>query len=208
MPARPPRNVAITAAFAAAILAGAPLPAAEQGDPMATPAASETEKATFGGGCFWCIEAVFQTVKGVKSAVSGYAGGHAPNPTYKQVCAGDTGHAEVVQIEFDPKVITYEQLLDLFWTAHDPTSLNRQGADKGTQYRSIVLYHNDAQRQAAEKSKAKASAGSAKPFVTEIQPLEKFYPAEDYHQDYFDKNPNAAYCTVVIRPKVEKFKSH
>jgi peptide-methionine (S)-S-oxide reductase len=165
---------------------------------------NQTELATVGGGCFWCVEAVFQRIPGVKSVTSGYAGGHVENPTYKQVCTGRTGHAEVAQIEFDPRQVTYEKLLDCFWDAHDPTTLNRQGADVGTQYRSIILFHNDAQRLAAEKSKAAAQKKFSRPIVTEIVPLREFYRAENYHQNYFNSNPQQPYCTTVIRPKVEK----
>lgn len=161
-------------------------------------------KATFGGGCFWCTEAVFETEPGVLSVTSGYAGGHTRNPDYREVCTGETGHAEVIQIEYDPAVISYERLLEIFWKAHDPTTHNRQGADVGTQYRSIILYHDEAQRAAAEKSKQAAQAAFARPIVTEIVPLTTFYPAEEYHQDYFRKNPNAAYCRVVIAPKLHK----
>lgn len=166
----------------------------------------ETERATLGGGCFWCIEAVFERVEGVKSAISGYAGGNVKNPSYNEVCTGRTGHAEVVQIEFDPKQITFEELLDMFWKAHDPTTLNRQGADVGTQYRSIILYHNEEQKKAAINSKEKLEASGyyENPIVTEIEPLAEFYTAEDYHQDYYDKNPYAGYCSVVIRPKLKK----
>jgi peptide-methionine (S)-S-oxide reductase len=164
-----------------------------------------TQQATFGGGCFWCTEAIFQMLPGVKSAVSGYAGGSTPNPTYKEVCGGKTGHAEVIQIEFDPTAISYAQLLDTFWEAHDPTTLNRQGADVGTQYRSIILYHNPEQKAAAERSKATAQKHFRDPIVTEIVPLTRFWPAEDYHQEYYALNPTAGYCRAVIRPKVEKF---
>jgi len=167
---------------------------------------AKTERATFGGGCFWCLEALFETVDGVRSVTSGYAGGHAVNPTYEQVCAKNTGHAEVIQIEFDPSKISYEKLLDQFWHAHDPTTLNRQGPDSGPQYRSIILHHDDAQKQAAERLKKEAGARFKNPIVTEIVPLGTFYPAEDYHQDYFRKNPDQAYCRVVIQPKLEKFK--
>jgi peptide-methionine (S)-S-oxide reductase len=163
------------------------------------------ETATLGGGCFWCTEAVFQMLPGVKSVTSGYAGGTKENPTYKEVCSGNTGHAEVIQIAYDPKVISYEKLLETFWEAHDPTTLNRQGADTGTQYRSIILYSSDAQKAAAERSKAEAQKHLSRPIVTEIAPLKKFYPGEDYHQDYYRNNPNAGYCRAVIRPKVEKF---
>lgn len=161
-----------------------------------------TELATFGGGCFWCMEAVFETLYGVKAVTSGYAGGTKENPTYREVCEHTTGHAEVVQIEFDPKKISYDDLLGLFWESHDPTSLNRQGADAGPQYRSIILYQNDAQKAAAEKAKQTAQKDFSKPIVTEIVPLKKFYSAEDYHQDYFRNNPNQGYCSAVIRPKV------
>jgi peptide-methionine (S)-S-oxide reductase len=163
-----------------------------------------TQKAVLGGGCFWCIEAVYERMDGVKSVVSGYAGGAQPDPTYEQVCTGSTGHAEVVQIEFDPGVISYERILEIFWEAHDPTSLNRQGADVGTQYRSIILYSDKSQRAAAEKSRAKAGKQFERPIVTEIVPLKVFYCAEDYHQDYYANNPYAGYCTFVIRPKLQK----
>jgi len=163
-----------------------------------------TQRATLGGGCFWCVEAVFEGFKGVKSVTSGYAGGTLPNPEYKQVCTGKTGHAEVVQIEFDPLKISYEQLLDIFWESHDATTVNRQGADMGTQYRSIILYHDAAQKRAAEISKKGANRRFKDPVVTEIAPLNKFYPAEDHHQDYFQKNPTAPYCAFVIGPKLKK----
>lgn len=166
------------------------------------------ELATFGGGCFWCTEALFERVIGVKSVVSGYAGGPKPSPTYQDVCTGETGHAEVIQVEFDPKKIAYDQLLEIFWDAHDPTTLNRQGADSGTQYRSTIMYHNEAQKAAAEKSKAEAGKRFSQPISTEIVALTKFYPAEDYHQDYFRKNPNKPYCLVVIQPKLQKFLKH
>lgn len=166
---------------------------------------SQTQIATFGGGCFWCTEAVFQMIPGVKAVTSGYAGGTKTNPTYKEVCSGETGHAEVIQIEYDPKVVSYEELLKVFWEEHDPTTLNRQGPDSGTQYRSIILYSNQAQRLAAEKSKAEEQKHLRQPIVTEIVPLKKFYPAEHYHQDYYRNNPNQPYCRMVIRPKVDKF---
>jgi len=165
-----------------------------------------TESATFGGGCFWCAEAVFESMDGVVSVTSGYAGGAKPNPTYEEVCTGTTGHAEVIQIEYDPGKVSYERLLDLFWDGHDPTTPNRQGADVGTQYRSIILYHNDAQIQAAEKSRQEAGKRFRRPIVTEIAPLTVFYRAEGYHQDYFRNNPNAAYCRMVIRPKLDKLR--
>jgi peptide-methionine (S)-S-oxide reductase len=166
----------------------------------------KTEKATLGGGCFWCLEAVYDQIEGVKSVTSGYAGGTKPNPTYEQVCSGRTGHAEVVQLEYDPGAVSYEELLEIFWKAHDPTTLNRQGADVGTQYRSVILCHDDAQREAAEKSKKalEASGRFRDPVVTEIIPLETFYPAEAYHRKYYASNPHAGYCRVVIAPKLKK----
>ena len=166
---------------------------------------NHNELATLGGGCFWCTEAIFQMLPGVKSVASGYAGGTTENPTYKQVCAGNTGHAEVIQIEYDPKVVSYDKILETFWDAHDPTTLNRQGADSGTQYRSIILYSDERQKLAAEKSKAEAQKHFAQPIVTEIVPLKHFYKAEAYHQDFYRSNPNQGYCRAVIRPKVEKF---
>lgn len=165
------------------------------------------EKATFGGGCFWCTEAIYERVEGVHSVVSGYAGGTVKNPTYKQVCDGTTGHAEVTQITYDPKVVSYDELLEIFFKTHDPTTLNRQGADIGTQYRSVIFYHNDEQKQKAEyyKSELNKSGAWDNPVVTEISPLINFYSAEDYHQDYYANNPNQGYCAFVIGPKVEKF---
>lgn len=164
------------------------------------------EKATFGGGCFWCTEAVFQNLAGVEKVESGYAGGHLENPTYKQVTSGATGHAEVLQITYDPDVISFEELLEVFWETHDPTTLNRQGNDIGTQYRSIVLYHDDRQRELAEKYKAELEASGAfpAPIVTTVEPLQEFYPAEDYHQNYFNTHGHEPYCSFVIRPKVDK----
>ena len=162
------------------------------------------ETATFGGGCFWCMEAVYERLPGVLSVTSGYAGGHTANPTYHEVCGGDTGHAEVTQIKFDATKISYAQLLDVFWQAHDPTTLNRQGSDEGTQYRSIILYHDEKQKLIAEKSKLAAQQNFFKPIVTEIVPLTKFYSAEDYHQGYFDAHGHEPYCQIVIAPKLEK----
>ena len=170
------------------------------------PKTSTTELATFGGGCFWCTEAMFQTIKGVNTITSGYAGGKVANPTYEEVCSGATGHAEVIQIAFDPREVSFAHLMDVFWDAHDPTSINAQGADHGTQYRSIILYANEAQRAAAESSKKRAQAKFNGLIVTEIVPLVKFYPAEGYHQNYFSNHPNAPYCAAVIKPKLEKFK--
>lgn len=165
------------------------------------------EIATFGNGCFWCTEAIFQNLKGVEKVVSGYSGGHVENPTYKQVCTGTTGHAEVIQITYDPAVITYDELLEVFWKTHDPTTPNRQGNDVGPQYRSAVFYHNEEQKEKAEKYKKELNAAGAydAPIVTEITAFEKFYPAEDYHQNYFNLNGSQPYCSFVIRPKVEKF---
>ncbi len=164
------------------------------------------ESAVFGGGCFWCLEAVFEDVRGVEDVVSGYAGGSVENPTYEQVCRGRTGHAEVVRITYDPEVVTYEDLLEIFWKIHDPTTLNRQGADVGTQYRSVIFYVNESQRELARKSMEKAQKHFLDPIVTEISPLKKFWPAEEYHQDYFRRNPYQGYCQAVVAPKVEKFK--
>lgn len=161
-------------------------------------------KATFGAGCFWCVEAVFERLDGVQSVVSGYAGGTKEHPTYEEVCSGRIGHAEVAQITFDPAKISYDQLLGLFWKSHDPTTLNRQGADVGTQYRSVIFYHNEQQKTAAEQSKKQAQSMFADPIVTEIQPLTTFYEAENYHQDYYRNNANAPYCSMVIKPKLEK----
>lgn len=159
-----------------------------------------------GGGCFWCTEAAYELVPGVKAVESGYAGGKVKNPTYKQVCDGSTGHAEVIKIQYNSEEVSLTELLDLFWVIHDPTTLNRQGADEGTQYRSVILYADEAQRAAAEKSKAAAQANLGDPIVTEISPLREYYPAEAYHQDYFRNNPNQGYCRAVIRPKIDKLK--
>ncbi|HUI72079.1 MAG TPA: peptide-methionine (S)-S-oxide reductase MsrA [Spirochaetia bacterium] len=164
------------------------------------------ETATFGGGCFWCMEAVLQRIEGVLSVTSGYAGGSASQPSYEQVCTGDTGHAEVVQVEFDPHLISYEELLDVFWQAHDPTTLNQQGADVGTQYKSIILTTDDEQKKLAEASRKKAQKNWHDPIVTEIRPLEKFWKAEDYHQNYYNTHTSAGYCRVVISPKLRKLK--
>lgn len=166
------------------------------------------EKITFGGGCFWCVEAVFDQLLGVETVTSGYAGGHTENPTYKEVCSGETGHAEVIQVEFNPEVISLDEIFDVFWTVHDPTQLNRQGNDVGTQYRSIILYENEEQKIRAERSirEYEASEMYDGSFTTQVVPLEKFYTAEDYHQNYYEndggQNP---YCTVVVKPKIDKF---
>jgi len=165
-------------------------------------------QATFGAGCFWCVEAVFQGLQGVEAVVSGYSGGSVKDPTYEQVCTGTTGHAEVCRITYDPQKISYAQLLEVFWQTHDPTTLNRQGADAGTQYRSVIFFHTDEQKQLAETSKKNLGAAGIwnNPVVTEISPFDTFYPAEDYHQDYYRLNANQPYCSIVIRPKVEKVK--
>ena len=164
------------------------------------------ELATFGSGCFWCTEAVFQRMKGVEKVVSGYAGGHVDNPTYRQVCDGDTGHAEVVQVHYDPSQISYEQLLEVFWKTHDPTTPNRQGNDFGPQYRSVIFYHNEDQKRLAEKYKTKLDEEKIweDPIVTEISPFTNFYSAEDYHQNYYNENGAQPYCSFVIRPKIQK----
>jgi len=169
---------------------------------------NQLETTTLGGGCFWCVEAIYQDVVGVQQVVSGYAGGRVKNPSYQQVCTGTTGHAEVVQITFDPAVISFEDILYIFWRTHDPSTVNRQGADVGTQYRSIILYHNEAQRAIAEKSKQETDASGLwpEPIVTQIAPLDTFYQAEGYHQDYYRSNPYQPYCMMVIDPKVKKFK--
>jgi len=166
------------------------------------------ETATLAAGCFWCIEAVFDDLKGVEDVVSGYAGGHTENPTYRQVCDGDTGHAEVAQIKFDPLVISFKEILQVFFAVHDPTTLNRQGNDVGTQYRSAIFYHDDEQKRVAEEVIKEVTAEGVydDPIVTEVVPLEKFWPAEDYHQEYFANNPNQPYCTAVVAPKVAKFR--
>ena len=190
--------------LAAICLLGSVLTMVAQNKDM-NPSTNHLETATLGGGCFWCTEALYQMLPGVKSVKSGYAGGTKDNPTYKEVCSGDTGHAEVIQIQFDPKQVSFEKILDTFWDTHDPTTLNRQGNDRGTQYRSIILYADDTQKAVAEKSKAAAQKHFESPIVTEIVPLKKFYPAEDYHQDYYRSNSNQPYCRLVIRPKVEKF---
>jgi peptide-methionine (S)-S-oxide reductase len=168
---------------------------------------SKTDTATFATGCFWCTEAIFQELKGVIKVTSGYSGGHLANPSYEQVCAGTTGHAECLQVVYDPKTISFDELLEVFWESHDPTSLNRQGNDVGTQYRSAVFYHDEEQRQKAEHYKDELNKNKAysKPIVTEITKFTTFYPAENYHQDYFRLHGSQPYCSIVIRPKVEKF---
>lgn len=183
-----------------------PATEAPSGTTMTNPAHMDT--ITLGAGCFWCVEAVFQELNGVVSVTSGYMGGHVKNPSYKEVCAGTTGHAEVAQIAFDPAVVSVDEILEVFWQTHDPTTLNRQGADVGTQYRSAVFYHNDLQRQRAEHYKAELDRSGAfrGPIVTEIAPATTFYAAEDYHQNYYAENGEQGYCQMVIRPKLEKFR--
>lgn len=188
-------------AFAAMTLTSATTAVAADSAPS-----GKTESAILGGGCFWCVEAQYKMLKGVSKVISGYAGGHVDNPTYKQVCNGDTGHAEVIEIQYDPAIITYKDIIDLFWLAHDPTTLNRQGNDEGTQYRSTIMYVNEEQKKIAETSMAEAQKEIPEKIVTEIVALKKFYPAEDYHQDYFANNPYQGYCRVVVSPKVAKFK--
>lgn len=163
------------------------------------------EKALLGGGCFWCIEAVYNRVRGVRSAISGYAGGARQNPSYEQVCSGATGHAEVVEVTFDPDVISYAEILEIFWAIHDPTTLNRQGADRGTQYRSVIFYHNDVQKETALASMASEKERWNDPIVTELSPAPEFYAAEEYHQNYYNEHPTQGYCYAVIAPKIEKF---
>ena len=166
------------------------------------------QKATFGSGCFWCTEAVFELVEGVTSVTSGYTGGNIKNPTYEEVCSEKSGHAEAIQLTFDSEVISYDELLEIFWKTHDPTTLNRQGNDAGTQYRSVIFYHSEEQKQLAEKYKEALDKSGAleNPIVTEILPAAEFYKAEDYHQDYYTNNPAQGYCTFIIAPKIEKFK--
>ena len=173
-------------------------------------AAPGLQQATLAGGCFWCLEAVYVELRGVSKVVSGYAGGSVRNPSYRQVCSGSTGHAEVVQITFDPNVVSYRELLEIFFTIHDPTTLNRQGADVGTQYRSAIFYHDEEQRRIATEVIAELSAQKLwpNPIVTQVAPLDTFYPAEEYHQNYFADNPMQPYCQVVVAPKVAKFRKH
>lgn len=172
-------------------------------------ASQRTETATLGGGCFWCIEPVFQELRGVRRVESGYAGGHVPDPSYEDVCGGQTGHAEVVRVEFDPAEIGYRDILEVFFTVHDPTTPNRQGADVGTQYRSVIFHHDEEQRRVAVQVIAELEARGLwdAPVVTELAPAGEFYPAESYHQEYYRRNPGAGYCQVVIAPKVAKFRS-
>ncbi len=182
-------------------------PNAANFEPMYTSLSMNTDTATLGNGCFWCTEAVFQQLNGVISAKSGYSGGHVVNPTYEQVCEKNTGHAEVLQIVYDPAVITFDELLEVFWQTHDPTTLDRQGNDVGPQYRSVIFYHDEKQKERSEFFKAELDKSGAfnQPIVTAIEPYKNFYVAEDYHQNYFKNNGNAPYCYFVIRPKLEKF---
>lgn len=165
---------------------------------------AKLETVTLAGGCFWCTEAIFMRLKGVKKVTSGYTGGKVPNPTYEQVCSGETGHAESIQISFDPKVISFEKLLDVFWKLHDPTTLNRQGSDVGTQYRSEIFFSTEEQQKLAQKSKQEAQKNFSDPIVTQISPASEFYPAEKYHDKYYDNNRNTGYCRLVIDPKIQK----
>jgi peptide-methionine (S)-S-oxide reductase len=169
---------------------------------------AQQETATLGGGCFWCVEAVYRQAEGIKSVVSGYMGGAKANPTYKEVCSGTTGHVEVVQLKFDPAVISYRDILDIFFATHDPTTLNRQGNDAGPQYRSVIFYHSPAQKATAEETIRDLTAEKAftDPIVTAVEPAAEFYPAEDYHQEYFENHPYQPYCAFVVAPKVEKFR--
>lgn len=187
------------------IIIGGAFIASARGEEATMPE-SKTETAIFGGGCFWCMEAVFEQIPGVKKVTSGYTGGRVKNPSYHQVSDGDTGHAEAIKIDFDPGQVGYEKLLDVFWAAHDPTQLNRQGNDVGEQYRSVIFYEGDAQKKAAQASKEKVEASGhyTKPIVTGIEPAGIFYPAEDYHQEYYRNNRTQPYCQFVIRPKLEK----
>ena len=204
----PAQPAATAPAAAPTAPAATPDPKTPQETPAmaSTPPPAPTALATFGGGCFWCTEAVFLRLKGVVSVASGYAGGTVANPTYEQVSSGETGHAEVIQVTFDPTQVKYEALLEVFFKTHDPTTLNRQGADVGTQYRSVIFTHDAAQKKTAEEVKAALEAAKAfdRPIVTEITPFQAFYKAEDYHQGYYDANPRAGYCRVVIAPKLEK----
>jgi peptide-methionine (S)-S-oxide reductase len=189
------------------LLSAAGEPAAHQPINKNTSMAVKTDTTTFGTGCFWCTEAVFQELKGVIKVTSGYSGGQDPHPTYEEVCSGTTGHAECLQIVYDPAVISFDELLEVFWESHDPTTLNRQGNDVGTQYRSAIFYHNEEQKEKAEHYKAELIRNKAydKPIVTEITPFKVFYPAENYHQDYYNLHGTQPYCRLVIRPKLEKF---
>ena len=177
---------------------------------MTVKSMSRREQATLGGGCFWCLEAVYDELKGVHDVQNGYAGGHVPNPTYEQVCGKKTGHAEVTRIDYDPDVVSYRQLLEVFFSIHDPTTKDRQGNDIGPQYRSIILYHDDEQRRIAQEIMAEIERDDVfgKPLTTQLEPLKEFWPAEDYHRDYYARNPGQGYCTAVIAPKLSKFRKN
>lgn len=198
----------LAAALVACGNAPATPPAPKPMDPMTTATNAKLDTITLGAGCFWCVEAVFLELDGVASVTSGYMGGHVKNPSYKEVCNGTTGHAEVAMITYDPKVISVDELLEVFWQTHDPTTLNRQGADVGTQYRSAIFCHTDEQLRIAADYKARLDASNAfrAPIVTEVLPAEVFYPAEDYHQNYYALNGEQGYCQMVIRPKLDKFR--
>jgi peptide-methionine (S)-S-oxide reductase len=211
LPAFPSRTLSLLLRSVLIILAGSFFltSRALAADPMPTPpSAPATETATFGMGCFWCAQALFEKFGGITKIECGYAGGHTANPTYEDVCSDQTGHAEVVQITYDPKKISYQQLLDIFWDVHDPTTLDQQGDDVGSQYRSIILYDNPEQQKLAEASKAAEQTKLNGKVTTEIVPLKAFYRAEEYHQDYFKKNPHAPYCLFVISPKLQKLEIH
>lgn len=191
--------------WSAGILAACCLSAqSDHSDSIMKDSQAQTASIVLGGGCFWCVEALYETLPGVTAVESGYAGGHVENPTYEQIGTGRTGHAEVIRVSYDPEKLSLDALLDFFWEAHDPTTPNRQGADVGPQYRSIILYQDDQQQEAAKRSIANAAASFADPIVTEVRPLETFYLAEDYHQDYYANNRNAPYCRFVIAPKLKK----
>ena len=205
--------LAISLLLTVAIACGAGQPEKKQPvSPMqtvqnqSTNPSGNTEIATLGGGCFWCVEAIYQDLNGVLKVESGYSGGHIDNPTYKEVCSGLTGHAEVVQVTFDPAIVSFQDVLRVFFTVHDPTTLNRQGNDSGTQYRSVIYYHSEAQKKVAEAAIIEAKEAWDDPIVTEVSPFEKFYKAEDYHQNYYKDNPNQGYCSFIIAPKVKKFR--
>jgi peptide-methionine (S)-S-oxide reductase len=199
--------ICLTVLTSLSLLSAAGEPAAHQPTSKIISMAQKTDTTTFGTGCFWCTEAVFQELKGVIKVTSGYSGGQVPHPTYEEVCSGTTGHAECLQIEYDPAVISFDELLEVFWESHDPTTLNRQGNDVGTQYRSAIFYHDEEQKEKAEHYKAELIRNKAydKPIVTEITPFKVFYPAENYHQDYYNLHGTQPYCRLVIRPKLEKF---
>jgi peptide-methionine (S)-S-oxide reductase len=200
--------ISLITAFAITLFPGSLLYAQQSNNTNTTMSSQDLEQATFGAGCFWCVEAVFEEVKGVKSAVAGYAGGEIKDPSYRQVASGSTGHAEVARITYDPSVVSYEQLLEVFWHTHNPTTKNRQGPDVGPQYRSAIFYHTDEQKQTAEQSLKKTDKSGLwdDPIVTEVVPLKNYSEAENYHQNYYENNPNAGYCTVVIAPKLKKFR--